>query len=481
MHYVHTQLPCDLGLTCQDRFDICESFEDEVPFWKLFERVIKTPITTVDGLIDILETIAISLRGTAGTDYHFLRESFSQYWNHQVTKFFVDVWPVLRGLALELPTLFLSGRLDCLTQLHKRVVLSRRQVACLLVHQFLCTLSTPQWMTDGSPDFHIWYSSATPHPKAVKAYLFSLFQYFKLLAEPSDASPLRHSIDDWPIALELRTVEMDSQNLELNQTTSRLIDLEIFDVTQTSSQKHDEKLMGLPMGASVISANKDVGFGRTASQEEMVVGCSPELCAVVIFQPTLQDEEVLIVEGAQAMIAMTGYAREAQFGRYLESGYDCSNWRQSYWRNRTVLFMDALELDNYDSNALIPDVLPGNVDRELRKAYTAFSSLATGTQENLKSVVTGLWGCRSFGGNKEIKTLIQWAAASMAGVKLLFVCPGSDKADFKHDLEVLVNKSLECRSSVEQISKFLHSLQPHDEAAKTAFRSFRLELVRHQT
>lgn len=116
MHRVRLQLPYDLELTCQDRFDICESFEDEVRFWKLFEKIINTPITTIDGLIDILETIAISLRGTAGTDYQFLRESFSQYWDHQETEFFVGVWPVLRDLALELPILFLSARLNCLTQ-----------------------------------------------------------------------------------------------------------------------------------------------------------------------------------------------------------------------------------------------------------------------------------------------------------------------------------------------------------------------------
>ena len=242
-------------------------------------------------------------------------------------------------------------------------------------------------MTDGSPDFHIWYSSATPHPKAVKAYLFSLFQYFQLLAELSDASPLRHGVDDWPVVLELRTVDMDCHNLELKPTPSRLMDLEIIDITQITSQIDDEKLSGLPNGASVISANKDVGFGRTASQEEMVVGCSPELCVVVLFQPTLNNEDVSIVEGAQAMISMTGYAREAQLGRYWESSYDHSNWRQSYWQKRTVLFMDALELASYDTNALIPDVLPWNVDRELRKAYTAFSSLATGTQENFKPVV----------------------------------------------------------------------------------------------
>lgn len=44
------------------------------------------------------------------------------------------------------------------------------------------------------------------------------------------------------------------------------------------------------------------------------------------------------------------------------------------WQERTVLFIDALELDFYDTSELTPNLLPGNIDRELRRAYTAFSS-----------------------------------------------------------------------------------------------------------
>jgi len=43
------------------------------------------------------------------------------------------------------------------------------------------------------------------------------------------------------------------------------------------------------------------------------------------------------------------------------------------WRKRTVLFVVALELDLFDTSIMIPDFLPGNIDREIRKAYSAFS------------------------------------------------------------------------------------------------------------
>ena len=237
--------------------------------------------------------------------------------------------------------------------------------------------------------------------------MFSLFHYFQLLAQPSEASPLRQDLDGWPIVLHLQSGGTGFLKPETTQTARRLVPLEIFDLAQLSSQQDEEKLMELPNGASVIFANKDVGFGRTASQEEMIVGCSPELCIVVLFKPTLRDEEVLFVEGAQAMKSMKRHGRDAQFHRYLEPHYDLTNSRQSHWRKRTVLFMDALEFDSYDPITLVPDVIPGNIDRELRKAYTAFSSLVTDRAEGLGLVVTGLWGCGSFGGNAEIKTLSQ--------------------------------------------------------------------------
>lgn len=95
--------------------------------------------------------------------------------------------------------------------------------------------------------------------------------------------------------------------------------------------------------------------------------------------------------------------------------------------------MDALELDNFDGGEMTPDVLPGNVDRELRKTYTAFSYLTACGHYSI------LWGCGSFGGDKKIKTLIQWVAASMAKATLLFVCPGVEHKGFLRDLRELID------------------------------------------
>jgi poly(ADP-ribose) glycohydrolase len=104
------------------------------------------------------------------------------------------------------------------------------------------------------------------------------------------------------------------------------------------------------------------------------------------------------------------------------------------WAKRTMLFVDALELDVADRRGGLPDVLPGNVERELRKAYTGFRASHVahegGPKEPFSVIYTGFWGCRTFGGNPDIKALIQWCAASLAGSPMKFICSTSEQHAF---------------------------------------------------
>lgn len=467
MESVRSELPCSPNLLCDDRFDLTDSEADEVPFWRILKAALASPLADLSGLIELLETIAVTRRGTAGTDYELLGQSFLKYWTPQ-ERFFQSIWPALKSLALELPDLFPSG-LDILSSTSCKIVLSRRQVACLVVHQFLCSLSTPSWMKDGCPDLRIWYSSQTPHPKAVEAYLFALFRYFEMIAL-TDSLILTPSAFAWPITFALRKVVADFLGSEVY--SQRLADFEVTFQADHALVGEENGLLGLPYGAAVISANRNVGFGPTASQEEMVVGGSPELCVVVLITPTLQDDEVLVVRGAQQMICMNGYGRDARFSKLLE--LDSPEPRTPFWskwQQRTVLFVDALELDLYDTSELTPDLLPGNIDRELRKAYTAFSSPRDDDGNAFEVVATGLWGCGSFGGNRQIKTIIQWLAASLAGTKLHFICAGRDQMDFAARLGAFVEECSGRSWTVGHLLNGLRDLRPEDGGGRDWFRA----------
>ncbi|KUL92501.1 hypothetical protein ZTR_02318 [Talaromyces verruculosus] len=413
---MHLLLPSSSRHLCVDRFSVLDDDSDTVPFWDILTAILSDNATSVSSIIDQLELIAVTLRGSTGTDFGFLR-SFLSKWE-RLPQFLSNVWPRIVSLALEMPTLFPTGELASLTGENRTMSFSRRQVACLVIHQFLCSLPSQPWTTDSSPDFHIWYSSSQPHDRVVQAYLTALFTYFERLA-----GDLLSPRSEWPVTFSIHSLHGAGPLHDESLLGQEFSPLEVIRVSEASTAPY---LLGLPRGAAVISANKNVGFGSSGTQEESHVGSSPEACPVVLLTPTLGPADVLVVQGAEAMISLIGYGRHARLDEILPTANTDAG--SLVWTARTMLFMDALELDGHDPDGVLPDLLPGHLERELQKAYTAFSS------SPYVSIFTGLWGCQSFGGNPQIKTIIQWCAASLAGVPLNFVC-SSQQEEFAASLD----------------------------------------------
>ena len=59
-----------------------------------------------------------------------------------------------------------------------------------------------------------------------------------------------------------------------------------------------------------------------------------------------------------------------------------------------------------------------HVKREITKAYCGFSF----DEGETKKIVTGNWGCGAFGGNVQLKMLVQWIACTIAGKEIVY-CP----------------------------------------------------------
>jgi poly(ADP-ribose) glycohydrolase len=218
--------------------------------------------------------------------------------------------------------------------------------------------------------------------------------------------------------------------------------------------------LGLPDGACVVSANKCIGYGASGTQEELHVGTSPEAYPAVLLAPPLTDRQVLICRGAEAMVSIRGYGRDAQLHEILPV------YGGSQWRHRTMLFMDALELDVLPvvGDSLLPDIHPpSRLSRDMvLKAYNGFSSSSSITDPPYRYIVTGLWGCRTFGGNKHIKCTLQWCAAALAGVPVLkFVLAGTEEQRlFRDDLGQFVTKIQETSNvTVRQIFEILLGLK----------------------
>lgn len=387
-----------------------------------------------------------------------------------------------------MPELFPDGYIKVLGSAENpELVFTRRQLACLVVHQFLCTIPTPSWMMkgkgkesmimageEGFVDFSLWYSDEPANFEAVCAYLTALFTYMEKIA--TKPGWLEQGAEEWPVVMRLRSLkdgddEQLKRMLASDSETSRtpFKPLEFVALPEPST---DPSLLGVPDGAGVVFANRQVGFGKSATMEEVAVGTTPEACPIVLVTPPLKDDEVLIVVGVESLVVVEGHGRTARMTRVNRA---VPPTRDSPWRTRTMLFMDALELDGYDNTSLdpLPDLLPGHVDRELQKAYTAFSS---GSPTPYAHVATGLWGCGAFGGNDEVKTMIQWCAAAFAGVPLSFAYTG-DRSAFVRRFREFADIAKREAWAAEEVIEALKSIRSDDKENNRAPLDFVMRVL----
>ena len=265
---------CSQSMQVLDRFDVLSSDAETVKFWSIVRKVLKTPVNSKIVLIDVIETLSITLHGQIRCEnFNLLSRIFDVHFSDS-NNFFEEIWPGVRDVALDLPELFPSGHLTALTATGPTLALSRRQVASLLVHQLLCTIPKPHWMSDGSQDFSIWYADTTPHTEAVEAYLRALFMYFEHFAtEERSLGRVGFKNGNGAVTFTVRSITPENigKTLQLNvfQADPPLQPLEVISRGEDDPMLETdlERLLGLPDGASVISANKMSGLAARQAKK----------------------------------------------------------------------------------------------------------------------------------------------------------------------------------------------------------------------
>ena len=301
------------------------------------------------------------------------------------------------------------------------VEFSRAEVCCLLAHMFLCTVLVQEELRKeycghftgaraptGPLTFFYWLYC---QDNSTDIYLQTLLTYFTHLQT------------------------LSQEQLEEKVTFQRFVcpeDEKSWDPTsETSGCKmiaevglHQDGRIGDKEQVEVDFANKHVGFGTTATQEELLLGTSPESCVIVLFNEVLEAGESLLITGARRFGDYTGYGRTARYTGEFAPSWD--------WNERKILAIDAIS----HPQDQLGDV---TMKRELRKAWLGFSSVR-GCR-----ISTGHWGCGAFGGDQNIKCLVQLIAASLADVKLDFYCFGDKNfyTAFQSALRVMEGKSVD--------------------------------------
>lgn len=130
----------------------------------------------------------------------------------------------------------------------------------------------------------------------------------------------------------------------------------------------------------------------------------------------MEDNEAILIQGAEQFSEYTGYGGTFKFtGPHTDTNPidECNR------RCVSIVAIDAIPQGGIDHS----EFDRYSIARELDKAFCGFSFRIAGDNpesNGMRPVATGNWGCGAFGGNKRLKTLLQWMSASMAGRPLKY-------------------------------------------------------------
>ncbi|XP_039248533.2 poly(ADP-ribose) glycohydrolase-like [Styela clava] len=317
-------------------------------------------------------------------------------------EFFDKTLPSMTNLALSLPTILTQPIPLLRRQQSHCITLSQQQIACLLANAFLCTFprrnsssSTSEYASFPSINFNRIFvgSGSDKSDKSIVGKLHSIFHYFKRVTTemPSGSVTFEHRVcNDFPV---------------WNKTPCELCELHICKDGLIEDQGKGMLQMDF--------ANKYVGGGVLGSgmvQEEILFSICPELIVSRLFTEVLDDNECLIIMGAERFSKYSGYANTFVW----EGDYIDSNTRDS-WRRKVshILALDATRFTNFEDQFKI-----GKIRRELNKLYCGFR--CEFDPDYSPAIATGNWGCGAFGGDPVLKALLQLMAAAVVGRDLCY-------------------------------------------------------------
>lgn len=351
-------------------------------------------------------------------------------------------------LARQLPVHFPLGEIPKLTSgVASAITFSRSQAASVVCHMMLCTVTNQKTGLE-QQHWNGWWANFGPwfyrHTQPTETYATALFHYVDQI---NDFHP---DVLNAPIKF-TRLVQEPFNDWHADDSFLKVVEI----------LQQDPQLAALEQPGVVESsfANKDVGFGISGTQEERLMGMSPELCLAMLLSPSLADNEGLLIEGAMPAGICRGFGRGIEWVGCLPD-----TARQIGWQQRTVLVLDALELDEYQADeenadntasaVPFPDLHPEAMDRELNKLFCGLSAVSG------RKLLTGHWGCGAFGGNSEVKALLQMIAAARANVQLAF-----------YDVPEDGSPSPSVATFGQKLSDFSESLHRHEVSSGVLYQS----------
>ncbi|CAF0733884.1 unnamed protein product [Adineta steineri] len=289
---------------------------------------------------------------------------------------------------------------------NRSVTMSQKQAASLLACSFFCLFpnsSNRKQPQDAdnyqNPNFDRLYANGPPQ-KMEK--LKCILNYFRRVTE---------KMPNGVITFQRYMLPSESYPSWRNSS------INLGDLHLTTSKKIEEVQNTL----QADFANKYIGGGVLGSgcvQEEIRFSICPEMLVSLLVCEVMEDNECIFLIGCEQYSSYRGYAHSFQFDGDYKDTTPKDNWGRKWCH---LVAMDAIYFRDpstqYNMKA---------IDRELIKAFTSFRPLGKGSNYEF-GITTGNWGCGAFNGDKQLKAIIQWMAASVAGRPLIYAAFGDKK------------------------------------------------------
>ncbi|XP_016323856.1 poly(ADP-ribose) glycohydrolase isoform X3 [Sinocyclocheilus anshuiensis] len=396
----HVKLPCsEHNLFPVDRTTLQSR-------WDLINKALSVPFSSAH---DVKDAILKYNTGQAkGWNFTALNVYCKGLQASEAQQMFGELLPAMAQLALRAPSLLTQPIPLLRTQRCRSLTLSQEQVSCLLANAFFCTFprrNSRRTEFSNYPDINfsrLFEGSSQSKQEKLKTLLW----YFRRVTQQRPAGLITYT----------------------RQCVQRL-------PSWSSSEKQFSKLRISCDGSiedqgygmlQVDFANQFVGGGVTGSglvQEEIRFLINPELIAARLFTEALDDNECLIITGAEQFSRYSGYSDTYRW----DGNHDDQTPRDKWKRRCTeIVAIDALHYRNF-----LEQFHAEHMSRELNKAFCGF--VRPGVQmENLSAVATGNWGCGAFGGDTRLKAVLQMMAAAEAERDLMYFTFGD--ADLLRDV-----------------------------------------------
>ena len=164
-------------------------------------------------------------------------------------------------------------------------------------------------------------------------------------------------------------------------------------------------------------ANMFIGGGVLQDgnvQEELYFAVHPELYLSMLFCEVMDDNEAIVIVGAERVAEYSGYGSPAKFTKVHD------DMRVLDREGRLNHHMVAIDARPYNWDSAQQFSLTETL-RELNKARIGFNGDEHETPACRRPIVTGNWGCGMFCGDPQLKSLLQWIAATAAARDVVYM------------------------------------------------------------